>query len=78
MYKLPDAKGFTAMSRKLINRTEEQLQELREQVMATTLDDFRHFADAAELLRNHGQTVILGSKDGIVEANPDAALTSVL
>ena len=40
-YQLPDAKGHTAFMRHILGITDEERQARREQVLATTLQDFR-------------------------------------
>ena len=63
-YQLPDAKGFTSLARRLTNRTESSLQTMREQIMSTTSQDFRDFAEACRCLAEKGQVCVLGSRDG--------------
>ncbi len=64
-YKLPDAKGYSSMVRHLIGLSDEQRQQIRDQVLSTTLDDFRQFADALQALADNGVVVVLGSSDAI-------------
>lgn len=68
-YQLPDAKGFTSMARYLAGDTEESRQRLRDDILATTVEDFRAFGDALDLVRDHGRVVVLGSGDAIAGAN---------
>lgn len=71
-YQLPDAKGFTSMIRYLLGRTDEERQAYRDEVLGTTVDDFRAFAEVLQKLNEEGHVVVLGSADTITEANePD-------
>jgi hypothetical protein len=40
-YQLPDAKGYSALSRYLLNISDEERQIRREQILSTTQKDFR-------------------------------------
>ncbi|MFN2137352.1 MAG: insulinase family protein, partial [Candidatus Promineifilaceae bacterium] len=68
-YQLPDAKGFTSMVRYLIGRTDDERQQYREQVLDTTVDDFRALADVLERVNTEGDVVVMGSPDTIHGAN---------
>ncbi len=68
-YQLPDAKGFTSMQRHLIGETDEARQKYRDEVLSTTVEDFRAFATVLEKLNETGQVVVLGSADAIAAAN---------
>ena len=49
-YQLPDAKGYTAFMRHLLGVTDEERQQRREQILGTTLKDFRSALPSASLL----------------------------
>jgi Zn-dependent M16 (insulinase) family peptidase len=68
-YQLPDAKGYTSMTRYLIGESDEERQKMREQVLGTTQADFRAFADVLDQVKEHGHVVVLGSQEAIDEAN---------
>jgi Zn-dependent M16 (insulinase) family peptidase len=68
-YQLPDAKGYTSMSRYLTGESDEGLQHLRDQVLSTTSNDFRAFGNVLERLNDNGLVVVLGSQEAIDEAN---------
>jgi presequence protease len=70
-YQLPDAKGFTSLTRHLVGDSDEFRQRLRDEVLATTAADFRSFADALESVRDNGCVVVLGSRQAIEAANMD-------
>lgn len=68
-YQLPDAKGFTSMVRYLLGETDEERQQLRDEVLDTTLDDFKRFGEVLEEMAEVGQIVVLGGADAIARAN---------
>jgi Zn-dependent M16 (insulinase) family peptidase len=68
-YQLPDAKGYTSMVRYLVGDTDEFRQRIRDEVLATSAADFRAFADTLDLVRDHGQVVVLGSQAAVEKAN---------
>ena len=72
-YKLPDAKGFASMAYLLSEETEEDRQQIREEILGTTPSDFKAFAEFLEVVRKKGIVKILGSQDAIqqtMEKNP--------
>lgn len=68
-YRLPDARGYTALTRYLIGDDADTRQALREQVLGTTIADFRAFADVLEQVRTQGIVAVLGSAEQIAAAN---------
>ena len=70
-YQLPDAKGYTSLVRHLTGSTDEERQRIREEVLSTTADDFKRFADALAAVRDHGDVVVLGAVDGIKKASEE-------
>ncbi|GAB4409862.1 MAG: insulinase family protein [Anaerolineae bacterium] len=68
-YLLPDAKGYTSLQWYLAGDTEDDLQRLREEVLSTTADDFRRFADVLAALNGAGAVVVMGSNRALAEAN---------
>jgi len=81
-YQLPDAKGFTSLSRALNRDTDALRQRLRDQVLATTVADVRALADLLDQVSQQGAVVVLGSEQAIAAANlsldPPLSLTKVL
>lgn len=70
-YMLPDAKGYASMVRHLLGESDEFRQQMRDEVLATTAQDFRRFADALESVRARGLVVVMGSPDAIRQANAE-------
>ncbi len=70
-YQLPDAKGYTSMARYLTNVTDAERQAYRDQVLGTTVEDFRRFADVLDRLNAQGAVVVLGAQDAIQKANDE-------
>jgi hypothetical protein len=70
-YQLPDAKGFTSMTRYLAGETDEERQRWREQVLGTTPQDFHAFAQVLERLNQEGRVVVLGSQQALDAANAE-------
>jgi Zn-dependent M16 (insulinase) family peptidase len=68
-YQLPDAKGYSSMTRYLIGYSDEARQIAREQVLATTEQDFRDFAAVLDQVASKGRVVVVGSADAIEQAN---------
>ena len=73
-YMLPDAKGYTSMLRYLNGTNDEDRQRMRDEVLSTTADDFRAFADVLEGVKDNGLVKALGSKGAIEEAVKDHQL----
>ncbi len=68
-YQLPDAKGHGSFVRHITGITEENRQQLRDEILSTTVDDFKAFGRALESLQEDGQIVVIGSTEAIREAN---------
>ncbi len=62
-YLLPDAQGATALWRHLRNETNELRQQIREEVLSTTLSDFQNFATPLAKALEHAKCVSLGGAD---------------
>ncbi len=81
-YQLPDAKGYTSMVRYLTRESDEERQRYREQVLATTADDFTALAGVLSKVNDAGLVAVLGSQEAIAEANEEKdgwlAITPVL
>ena len=57
------------MGRYLAGESDADIQQLRDQVLATSEADFRAFAEALDAVREKGIVSVLGSHDAIAEAN---------
>jgi Zn-dependent M16 (insulinase) family peptidase len=68
-YQLPDAKGYTSMTRYLTGDTDERRQQRREQILHTSLKDFKAFGEVLDSLRDEGLVVVMGSPDALKTAN---------
>jgi hypothetical protein len=69
LYQLPDAKGYTSMMRHLLGITDDLRQLRREEILSTTMADFRAFAETLEQVKQQGAVVVLGSQEDIEAAN---------
>ncbi len=70
-YLLPDAKGFSSMTRHLIGYTDARRQQFRDEVLSTTARDFKLFADVLAGIQEHGVVVVLGSQAAIENADAE-------
>jgi hypothetical protein len=68
-YQLPDAKGYSSMARYLAGDSDESRQLWREQILATTAEDFHRFGEVLEALNEQGRVVVLGPPEAIAQAN---------
>ena len=75
---LPDAKGFTSFMRHLTGDDDAARQRMREEVLATTRDDFRSFGEVLSHLRDKGRIVVLGSSESLQAVAERLHLTQVL
>lgn len=64
-YQLPDAKGYTSMSRYLLSISDEERQARRDEILSTTEANFHAFAQAVEQVREHGAVVVIASPDAV-------------
>lgn len=70
-YQLPDAKGWTSLTRYLAGDTDEDRQRLREEVLGTTVADFRAFGEVLARASEVGLVTVLGSSTAIEAANAE-------
>jgi len=73
-HQLPDAKGYTALTRHLLGETDEMRQELRDQILSTTGDDMRRFAGALEAVRS-GPVCVVGGEEAVRGASESLGLS---
>jgi len=75
-YLLPDAKGWTSMTRFLLGYTDINRQQIRDEVLATSSKDFKAFGEILAKMAGSGEqtkVVVLGSADAIEKANKERA-----
>nr|KJB77679.1 hypothetical protein B456_012G150300 [Gossypium raimondii] len=70
-YQLPDAKGYSSLVRYLLGITEEERQRRREEILSTSLKDFKEFADAIDAVKDNGVAVAVASPDDVETANKE-------
>jgi len=68
-YQLPDAKGYTSLVRHLVGETDESRQQMRDEILSTTVADFRKFGDVLAELNEQARVVVLGSAGALNAAN---------
>ncbi|MDM8526966.1 insulinase family protein [Anaerolineales bacterium HSG24] len=68
-YRLPDAKGYMSMIRHLLNYSEAEHQQYREEILATTTDHFHALAEVLAEANKVGLVALLGSADAIQAVN---------
>ncbi|CAH8386704.1 unnamed protein product [Eruca vesicaria subsp. sativa] len=68
-YQLPDAKGYSSLMRHLLGVTDEERQRRREEILTTSLKDFKDFAEAIDVVRDKGVAVAVASAEDIDVAN---------
>lgn len=76
-YQLPDAKGYSAMMRYLTNYSDEKRQQIRDELLSTTVEDFHRFGKYVERISEEGHVVVLGSDEAINNSNGDDAWLDV-
>lgn len=59
-YQLPDAKGYTALVRKLIGVDDAWRQQLRDQLLGATAADFHHLGEVLRGMSSAGRVAVLG------------------
>ncbi|MEJ2011381.1 MAG: insulinase family protein [Anaerolineales bacterium] len=70
-YMLPDAKGFTSMSRRLTALTDDIRQAWRDQVLSATNRDLQALADIFTDIAENGRVVVLGSQAALEKASTE-------
>ncbi len=70
-YQLPDAKGFQSFVRYLVGYTDEQRQQYRDEVLATSPEDFQKFGEMLTKVAEVGRVAVVGSPDAIAAADQE-------
>jgi presequence protease len=68
-YQLPDAKGYTSMVRYLLGESDATRQQTRDEILNTTAQDFRRFAEVLDEVKTQGRVVVMGSAGAVEVAN---------
>ncbi|KKC41120.1 peptidase M16 [Devosia epidermidihirudinis] len=68
-YEFPDAKGYSSMWRQLTGTTDAIRQQRRDEILGTTVADFKRMAEAVDAVARHGHVVVLGGEAAITAAN---------
>ncbi len=68
-YQLPDAKGFTSMTRYLTGYSDAERQRTRDEVLHTRPSDFTAYVEVLTQAAQKGLVVVIGSAEAIAEAN---------
>jgi Zn-dependent M16 (insulinase) family peptidase len=71
-YQLPDAKGYSAMTRYLLNISDEDRQRTRDEILGTDRRHFRDFAEYVEAVKDKGTVVVVGSEVDVAAADAKA------
>lgn len=64
-YMLPDAKGYASMARYLTGDTDALRQQMREEILATTVEDMRRFGQVVSQGMSQAKITVLGDKNAI-------------
>ncbi|MFH0977529.1 MAG: insulinase family protein [Spirochaetota bacterium] len=67
-YMLPDAKGYTSLLRSLVGNSDEDRQQMRDEVLRTSAADFKAFAEVLGEVSGSGIVKILGGQSAFEEA----------
>ncbi len=70
-YMFPDTMGLVSMQRHLNGTTDASRQIMRDQILSTTLDDFKTFADILNSFKEKSIVKVLGSENSINSANKE-------
>ena len=64
-YQLPDAKGYTALTRHLLGVSDEERQRTRDEVLGATADDFHALGEVLAQMKERGSVAVLGSQQAV-------------
>ncbi|KAL1831589.1 hypothetical protein ACET3Z_001240 [Daucus carota] len=70
-YQLPDVKGYSSLVRYLLGIEEEERQKRREEILSTSLADFKEFAERMNSVKDNGVVVAVASADDVDNANKE-------
>ncbi|KAL9238159.1 hypothetical protein vseg_012625 [Gypsophila vaccaria] len=64
-HQLPDAKGYSSLLRYLLGVTEEEREIRRDEILSTSLKDFKEFGGAVDVVKEKGIVVVVASSDDV-------------
>ncbi len=70
-HELPDAKGYSALTRHLLGISDESRQRVRDEVLATTARDFNAFGEVLARFNHAADVVVVGPANSIEAANAE-------
>lgn len=73
-YMLPDAKGYQSMLRHLLGEGDPVRQKVRDEILSTSVEDFRNFAKSLEAVSKSGGLCAIGSKEALEAAQGEFGL----
>ena len=68
-YLLPGDKGYASMLQNLVGENQQARQQFRDELLGTTAQDIRAFADVLKCVQAQGSVVVMGSREALAEAN---------
>lgn len=77
-YQLPDAKGYSSMLRYLINYSDEERQQVRDEILSTTVKDIQALGDVLDLIARDGVVAIIGAQPALEASSLGLSITKVL
>lgn len=77
-YQLPDAQGYTSLMRYLRGVSDDELQRIREEVLATDIAHFREFAEALATLQASSRVVVVGPDSALGQLEGDVRGSAVV
>ena len=70
-YQLPDAKGYVSMTRYLSGYSDQDRQQIRDELLSTSVADFKAFGEVLAKAVDAGRVVVLGDAEAIAAANQE-------
>ena len=70
-YQLPDAKGYTSLVEYLTEQTTNKQQQMRDELLDTTAQDFRRFGEILKRMESSAHVVVVGSAADVEQANAE-------
>ena len=75
---MPDAQGYTSLMRYLRGVSDDELQRIREEVLATDIAHFREFAEALATLQASSRVVVVGPDSALGQLEGDVRGSAVV